>query len=346
MNLWQKFIANTGLRRTVVLLGIISILFLARSMLSVILLTFIFTFLVIRLIGFVQKYIKIPSSLIVIILYLGIIVIMYGAITIYVPKLIVQSEAMFNYLMNFYQHPPKGTNDLMKYVNMYINKSEIMKQAKTGVSFLFSSLASIGTMSFTFFMSLLMSFFYTVECKQVKKFSSQLLEGPNAWLFSDIYYFAKKFTNTFGVVLEAQFMIALINTIITTGFLAILKMPQLVTLSVLIFILSMIPVAGVILSFLPMAFIGYSVGGIRYVIYIVIMLMVVHALEAYVLNPKLMSSKTDLPIFYTFIILFIAERLFGVWGLIVGIPIFTFILDVLGVKIKSIRKQPLRKLEK
>ncbi|NRE04462.1 hypothetical protein DBN73_17895, partial [Enterococcus faecalis] len=42
-----------------------------------------------------------------------------------------------------------------------------------------------------------------------------------------------------------------------------------------------------------------------------------------VLNPKFMSSKTELPIFYTFVILLVSERLFGVWGLIVGIPVFT-----------------------
>ncbi len=29
-------------------------------------------------------------------------------------------------------------------------------------------------------------------------------------------------------------------------------------------------------------------------------ILVVHLIESYVLNPKLMSSKTDLPIFYTF----------------------------------------------
>ena len=78
--------------------------------------------------------------------------------------------------------------------------------------------------------------------------------------------------------------------------------------------------------------VGYSVGGIRDVIYIIIMIIVIHTLEAYVLNPKFMSSRTDLPIFYTFIVLLISEHIFGTWGLIVGVPVFTFLLDILGVK--------------
>ncbi|SII04319.1 Domain of uncharacterised function DUF20 [Mycobacteroides abscessus subsp. abscessus] len=62
------------------------------------------------------------------------------------------------------------------------------------------------------------------------------------------------------------------------------------------------------------------------------MIAAIHVLEAYVLNPKFMSSRTQLPVFFTFVVLLVAERLFGTWGLIVGIPIFTFFLDVLGVK--------------
>ena len=71
---------------------------------------------------------------------------------------------------------------------------------------------------------------------------------------------------------------------------------------------------------------------IRYVIYIFIMIMIIHAVEAYVLNPKFMASKTELPIFYTFLVLLVAEHFWGTWGLIVGVPIFTFFLDVLGIK--------------
>ena len=50
-----------------------------------------------------------------------------------------------------------------------------------------------------------------------------------------------------------------------------------------------------------------------------------------------MSSKTELPIFYTFLVLLVAEHFLGTWGLIVGVPIFTFLLDVIDVK--SVKKK-------
>ena len=67
---------------------------------------------------------------------------------------------------------------------------------------------------------------------------------------------------------------------------------------------------------------------------------IIHAGEAYVLNPKLMSSKTDLPVFYTFVVLIFSQQFFGVWGLIIGIPVFVFLLDVLEVTNKETASMP------
>jgi predicted PurR-regulated permease PerM len=44
-----------------------------------------------------------------------------------------------------------------------------------------------------------------------------------------------------------------------------------------------------------------------------------------------MSAKTELPIFFTFTVLIFSEHFFGIWGLIIGIPIFVFLLDILDV---------------
>jgi len=72
--------------------------------------------------------------------------------------------------------------------------------------------------------------------------------------------------------------------------------------------------------------------------------MVLHAIEAYFLNPKLMSAKTDLPIFYTFMVILFSEHFLGVWGLIIGIPLFMFLLDILGVTSSEDPKQKLDSL--
>ena len=288
---------------------------------------------------FVQRWIpRLPSLLVVLATYVVLIAAVYFAVTKYLPLLITQIVKMVNSVLKFYQS--QDGSWLIKQLNHYISAKTVTAQVKHGINLAFSTLTSLTKMAVTFFMSFILSFFYTIELKQMYSFSRLFLTSELfSWLFEDIYYFGKKFVNTFGVVLEAQFFIALCNTALTTICLMFMHMPQILALALMVFIFSLVPVAGVIISLIPLSMVGYSVGGIRDVIYIIIMIIAIHALESYVLNPKFMSSRTELPIFYTFVVLMVSEKLFGTWGLIVGVPIFTFLLDIMGVKSIGDKKQ-------
>lgn len=331
-NVWSRFKNNVHLRRLVVLALVIFVLYLARAMMNTILFTFIFTYLIVHLVRRVQKTLpKIPEKLIVIVTYAILIALLYFALRYYVPVLIKQISRMTRSVIKFYQSDDMGW--LMGQVHKYISNKELSAQVKNSLSAVTSALHDFGSVTVSFIMALILSFFYTIELKQMNKFSKSFLKSDYlGWLFEDLYYFGKKFTGTFGVVLEAQFMIAICNTVLTTICLLIMKMPQVFALGLMVFVFSLIPVAGVIISLVPLSIVAYSVGGIQDVIYILIMVAVLHTLEAYVLNPKFMSSKTELPIFYTFVVLLVSEHFLGTWGLIVGVPIFTFFLDIFDVK--------------
>ena len=332
VNAWHRFIDNVPLRRFAVLALLIWVLYLMRGMLSAILLTFIFTYIVVHWVRFVQRWIpRLPPLLVVLATYAVLIAAVYFAVTKYLPLLVNEIIKMVNSVLKFYQS--QDGSWLIKQLNHYISASTVTAQVKHGINLAFSTLTSLTKMAVTFFMSFILSFFYTIELKQVYSFSRLFLTSDLfSWLFEDIYFFGKKFVNTFGVVLEAQFFIALCNTALTAICLMFMHMPQILALALMVFIFSLVPVAGVIISLIPLSMVGYSVGGIRDVIYIVIMIIAIHALESYVLNPKFMSIRTELPIFYTFVVLLVSEKLFGTWGLIVGVPIFTFLLDIMGVK--------------
>lgn len=338
---WHRFIANVRLRRFVVLALIIFVLWLVRPMMNLILFTFILTFIVVNWVRWVQRHLpRLSTTITVIVTYIALIAAIYLGVTRYLPVLVNQVIKMVNSVIKFYSS--RQAAEIMRYVNHYVSTGTMMTQVKHGVTLAVDTLTSIGSMTVTFVMSFILSFFYTLELKQMNEFSHTFLESDFGWFFSDIDYFGKKFVNTFGVVLEAQFFIAICNTAITTVCLIFMHMPQIFALSLMVFIFSLVPVAGVIISLIPLSMVAFSVGGIRDVIYIVIMICVIHALEAYVLNPKFMSSKTELPIFYTFIVLLVGEHFFGTWGLIVGVPIFTFLLDILGVKSIKKKHHPLK----
>ena len=67
---WDKFKENTTVHRLVTLCLIILVLYAARSMMNTILLTFIFTYLIVHLIRFTQKKIpSLPAQVIVVLAY-------------------------------------------------------------------------------------------------------------------------------------------------------------------------------------------------------------------------------------------------------------------------------------
>lgn len=260
-------------------------------------------------------------------------------VTDYVPMLVNQLVKMTNSLITFYQSA--DMHWLIKYLNQFVSSSTLATQARHGVTLAVTTLTNFGTLLVAVAMSVILSFFYTIELRQMNEFSKTFLSSQHlSWFFKDLDFFGKKFVNTFGVVLEAQFFIALTNTALTMIALFFMKMPQIFALGLMVFIFSLVPVAGVIISLVPLSMVGYSVGGIRYIVYLIIVILVIHMIESYVLNPKFMSSRTELPIFYTFVVLLVSEHLFGVWGLIVGVPIFTFLLDIVGVKQIRVHKLP------
>jgi predicted PurR-regulated permease PerM len=208
---------------------------------------------------------------------------------------------------------------------------KISNYLEQGFTFVLKYFTDISKIGLQILLALLMSLFFLLEKPHLIQFTKKFRKSKVAPIYSEIEFFAKKFVGTFGKVIEAQLIIAVVNCILTTLSLWVLDFPQLGGLSILIFILGLIPVAGVIISVIPLAIIAYSIGGLIKVLYVGIAIMIIHGIEAYILNPNLMSSKTNLPVFYTFIVLIFSEHFFGVWGLIVGIPVFVFLLDVLEV---------------
>lgn len=333
-----RFFQKTGVKRVLIFAILIFILYLLRSIINIILLTFIFSFLINGLERFISKRIPINRKIIVLLLYsLAVSGLVFGAVK-YLPILINEISQLINQLTEFYSKPLETDNQVLKYVMELIQKYEITDYIGVGVSFLVKSLNDIGTVGIQVLLALILSLFFLLEKERIISFTSRFRESKISSFYTELEYFGVKFVGTFGKVIEAQFMIATINTVITTLCLWIFDFPQLFALAIMVFLLGLIPVAGVIISLIPLTIIAYSVGGIMTVLYVLIMIAVVHVVEAYILNPKLMSSKTNLPVFYTFIILIFGEHFFGVWGLILGIPIFVFLLDVLGVRTVDVNK--------
>jgi predicted PurR-regulated permease PerM len=247
----------------------------------------------------------------------------------YLPMIAGEITALIKQLTAFYT--TKHDNIVLNYVMSRMEEIKISSYLEQGFTFVLKYFTDISKIGLQILLALLMSLFFLLEKPRLIEFTKKFRKSKVAPIYSEIEFFGRKFVGTFGKVIEAQLIIAVVNCILTTISLWILDFPQLGGLSIMIFILGLIPVAGVIISIIPLAIIAYSIGGLIKVLYVGIAIMIIHGVEAYILNPNLMSSKTNLPVFYTFIVLIFSEHFFGIWGLIVGIPVFVFLLDVLEV---------------
>ncbi|CAI8853731.1 MULTISPECIES: AI-2E family transporter [Bacillus] len=341
----KSLFQSKGFQRLLVLLLLALILYGLQSMFNLILITFILTYLMDRFQKFISRkldhFMPINRKIIIALLYVTLV----GGITVtlvkYLPVLTVQISQLIYQFNVFFKNPPD--NEIIKAAINAINHMELSKYIGQGVDILYKSIANVGKFGLQFFLSLILSLFFLLEKARIVAFTAKFKESRLAIFYNEIEYFGKKFARSFGKVIEAQFLIAIVNCVLSVIALWILGFPQLLGLALMIFLLGLIPVAGVIISLIPLCMIAYNIGGITYVVYIIIIVTFIHALESYVLNPKFMSQKTNLPIFYTFMVLTFSEHFLGVWGLIIGIPIFVFLLDVLDVTSDEIEKDSAEK---
>ncbi|MBS4179544.1 AI-2E family transporter [Lederbergia citrea] len=325
-----------GVKRIIIFGLIVLILYSMRSMINLILLTFIFAFLMDRLVEFTFKRVPINRRVLVLFMYTLIVGLLTFGLVKYLPIITLEISELIKRITAFYTQPHE--NVIINYIETIISNKQISAYLDNGLSFLVKSFTDISKTSIQVLIALILSLFFLLEKPRLKEFTAKFKNSKIAPFYYEIEFFGRKFTRTFGKVIEAQFIIAIINCVLSVIALIIMGFPQIFGLAIMIFFLGLIPVAGAIISMIPLCLIAYTIGGFIKVLYVVIAIAIIHAVEAYILNPKLMSSKTDLPVFYTFIVLIFSQNFFGVWGLIIGIPVFVFLLDVLEVTNKETPK--------
>jgi predicted PurR-regulated permease PerM len=325
----NKILQSQGFKRISIFVLIAIAIYAMKSMINLILLTFIFTFLMDRLVQFIERKIPLNRKLIVVISYASIVGLFSYGLVMYLPMIAGEITALIKQLTAFYT--AKHDNIILNYIVSRIEEIKISSYLEQGFTFVLKYFTDISKIGLQILLALLMSLFFLLEKVRLMQFTKKFRTSKISSIYAEIEFFGRKFVGTFGKVIEAQLIIAVVNCILTTIALWILDFPQLGGLSIMIFVLGLIPVAGVIISLIPLAIIAYSIGGMITVLYVGIAIMIIHGVEAYILNPNLMSSKTNLPVFYTFIVLIFSEHFFGIWWLIVGIPVFVFLLDVLEV---------------
>lgn len=177
----------------------------------------------------------------------------------------------------------------------------------------------------TFLLSLLFSFLIVLDLPRLKKTISDLRNTKIQFIYDEVADSIKDFCNVLGKALEAQFFIAICNTILTfLGLIFLGLSSKAAFLSVIVFVCSFIPIVGVFISSVPICLFSIQTSGLNGMLIAILLITGIHLVETYILNPRIYGSHLKLNPIFVLIILTMCGKLFHTWGLVLGVPIFSY----------------------
>jgi len=177
-----------------------------------------------------------------------------------------------------------------------------------------------------FFLSILFSFLIVLDLKRLSALVQKLEHTKLSFVYREVGPGVYQFGAVMGRAFEAQFFIAILNTFLTGLGLWFLGLTgKLAFLLMIVFFCSFIPIAGVFISSVPICLLALQQSGIGLMFLTILMITVVHLVEAYILNPRIFGHHLRLNPVLVLIVLTIGGELFGMWGFLLGLPVCTYI---------------------
>lgn len=196
-------------------------------------------------------------------------------------------------------------------------------------------------MSLTLLLALLFSFLVLIDIKRLQAQVQSLGSSRLHDFYDEAAQPVVRFAYIVGRAIQAQAMIALINTALTGVGLLLLGIPSVSMLLLIVFVCSFVPVLGVFISTLPIVLVALNSGGPGLALAAIGFVVLIHVIEAYLLNPLIYGQHLKLNPVVVLIILFVGHHAFGVWGMLLGVPVAHYILhDVFGVPLWGQRRPP------
>ena len=205
---------------------------------------------------------------------------------------------------------------------------------KNNIKLLLDNVANVGgqiasiivSIVANFLLALLFSFLIVLDFPKLTVHFSELRNTKVSFIYEEVADSIYDFCTVLGQAFEAQFVIAVINSLLTAIGIYLLDLGEHVAfLSAIVFLCSFIPVIGVVISSIPICLLALQTSGLQLMFLAILMITFIHIIEAYILNPNIYGSRLSINPVIVLIILTVCGKLFHAWGLILGVPVFTYI---------------------
>jgi predicted PurR-regulated permease PerM len=129
-------------------------------------------------------------------------------------------------------------------------------------------------------------------------------------------------------VVRGQLTVCLLNGVFTLVGLLVLQIPFPFALAALATVLYVLPIFGTIIATTPVVLLALIGGGPSKAVLALVMILAIHGLEAYVLNPKIVGDASKIHPVLIVLALVIGEHYFGLVGALLAFPTASLVASV------------------
>ena len=322
---------------SIVILGFLAII--GEQILIPMVFGLLISILLMPLSRFMEKRLRFPRSLSSILASLLALAIIGGVIYV----LSLQVAKLANDWPSFQKQFTDLIDDLQGWISrtfgvrrkdqlLYLNDTA-KKSISTGTAILERALKSIGYVlmltGFTFLFTLFFLLYRTHLLKFLVASFSETYHKTVFEIIDNIQFMVKKY-------LVGLFLQMLIVTILSLIAYTIIGVKYNFMLAILTGILNILPYIGILIALLIGALITFATAGISHVLFIVIAIVVIHAIDGNIIMPRVVGSKVKINSLIVIIGLVIGEMLWGIAGMLLTIPILA-ILKIIFDRVEGLQ---------
>ncbi len=241
-------------------------------------------------------------------------------------------EAWLTKLLDDYPSIASVVSNELDNIASYL--SSFVSNLASQLSTLLTSLLSFANSVKNFILGFFVAIYFLASKELLQSQAKKLIVG----LFPEkVYHPIFAFTSStnhallgfiYGKILDS----IIIGCLCAVGML-ILQMPYGMIISIIIGITNIIPIFGPFIGAIPSALL-VLIAEPRKVIWFLIFILVLQQIDGNVIGPKILGNSIGISSFWVLISIIVCGNLFGIVGMIIGVPLFAVVFDLLSAIVK------------
>ncbi len=225
---------------------------------------------------------------------------------------------------------PRATREisinLIEVTQSFVRDAKAFLKAETGKVFGQLQRVVTATLGFVFkvFLVLMLTAFIAADSERIVSFLFSITPIRDRSKLQDLL---ARIDRGLGGVVRGQLTICVINGALTLVGLLLLKVKFAFLLATIAAVFSLVPIFGSILSTIPIVIVALS-GGITSALLSLLWIVGIHALEANLLNPKIMGDAAKIHPVLVVLALVIGEHWYGIVGALLAVPLMSIIVTI------------------